>query len=292
MVKLLTPKNDYVFKRLFTQDTELLKDLINSVLKLPPMKRIKSVEVRNPEIQAEDITKKFIVLDILAVNESGGRYDIEMQVRKYACYPERALYYLCKMYADQLKSGEDYDALNPVMGIHFLDYVQFPDNTDFRYSFLLRDTRYPELRLTDKLAIHIFELPGIEKALAKQKDDPALEWLHFFNHAHEEKEDTMKEHYKNPIIHKAFDVLQTLSADEEIRHRAEVRRQCMINEAILMAGEREKGREEGREEGKEEGRKQTAMKLLKMGVLGLEQIAEASEMSVEEVEQLNRDLQD
>ncbi len=40
------------------------------------------------------------------------------------------------------------------------------------------------------------------------------EWLYFFNHAHEEVNETMREHYTNPAIQKAFGVLTTLSADE------------------------------------------------------------------------------
>ncbi len=34
MTELLTPKLDLVFKTLFSQDTELLTDLINAVLKM------------------------------------------------------------------------------------------------------------------------------------------------------------------------------------------------------------------------------------------------------------------
>lgn len=282
MRNILSPKNDYVFKLLFTRDTEILADLINRVLALPENERIRSVEVRNPVVLAEDINKKFIILDIHAVDESGRQYDIEMQVRKRGAYPERALYYLCKIYAAQLSSGQDYGSLNPVVGIHFLDYELFPDYDDFRFSFQLRDIRYPNLKLTDDFTLHVFELPGIEKA-GKQKMYPGLEWLKFFNRIHEEEGENMKEHYKNPLIHRAYDVLKTLSADEEIRHRAKMREQALVNEAIFVAGERKKG--------KEEGKRETAVALLKMGIATIDQIAEATKLSVGEIEKLSRDLQ-
>jgi predicted transposase/invertase (TIGR01784 family) len=294
MNQILSPKNDYVFKLLFTHDTEILTDLINCVLELKGDEKVCSVTVRNPVILPDDINKKFIILDIHAVDESGREYDIEMQVRKRGAYTERALYYLCKIYAAQLKSGEDYSRLNPVIGIHFLNYEQFPDYDDFHFCFVLRDIRYPDLKLTDDFVLHIFELPGVEKAV-KQKSHQGLEWLRFFNHVHEEEGEVMKEQYNNPMIHKAYDVLKTLSDDEIIRHRARIREQAMINEAIFMDRERKEAKEEGRKEGKEEGRKEqsknTARKMIAKGMdIGV--IAELTELDIKEVEQLSRELRD
>jgi predicted transposase/invertase (TIGR01784 family) len=101
-MKLLTPKSDFIFKRLLTGDSGILTDLLNSVLGLPKDRRIRSVEVKNPIVLPEEITQKYIVLDILATDESGQSYEIEMQVRRYESYPKRALYYLSRIYAGQL----------------------------------------------------------------------------------------------------------------------------------------------------------------------------------------------
>ncbi|MGE0083690.1 MAG: PD-(D/E)XK nuclease family transposase [Desulfococcaceae bacterium] len=64
MKTLLTPKNDYVFKRLFTEDTEILTDLINCVLAFPPENRIVSAEIKNPDIPPDEIDKKLVVSQI------------------------------------------------------------------------------------------------------------------------------------------------------------------------------------------------------------------------------------
>ena len=101
-------------------------------------------------VYPEEISKKYIVLDIRAQDESNYRFDIEMQVRKYASYSKRSLYYLCKLYADQLDSGEDYAELKPVIGIHFLDYEEFPDCPEFHYRFAFNDLRDPEIRLAGR----------------------------------------------------------------------------------------------------------------------------------------------
>ena len=84
---LLTPKLDLVFKLLFAQEMEILLDLVNCVLASPEPLRIQHLEVKNPGILPEDLTEKFIILDILAQDEAQRQYDIEMQVQRYSAYP-------------------------------------------------------------------------------------------------------------------------------------------------------------------------------------------------------------
>ncbi len=76
---LLTPKLDFIFKKLLAGDTRVLKDLLNAVLGLPKGRRIRSVRVKNPIVLPEEITQKYIVPDILAVDESG-RIDRRCQI--------------------------------------------------------------------------------------------------------------------------------------------------------------------------------------------------------------------
>jgi predicted transposase/invertase (TIGR01784 family) len=105
MTSLLTPKLDIVFKLLFTRDTDILLDLVNCVLAYPEQVHIHELDVKNPTVLPEELTEKFIILDILAIDEARRQYDIEMQVQRYSVYPERALYYLCRLYGNQLNSG-------------------------------------------------------------------------------------------------------------------------------------------------------------------------------------------
>jgi len=201
----------------------------------------------------EEITKKYIIPDIPAVDGSGQIYEIEMQVRRSDSYPKRALYYLSRIYAGQPDAGEDYEKLKPVIGIHFPDYEMFPDNEDFRFRFEMRDVRHPALSLTDDMTLHIFELPKFERIMKTgQMKDSLGEWLHFFNHAHEEDK-TMRTAYKNPAIHRAFGILETLSADETVRHLARVREDALRNERSELFYAEKRGVEKGRIEGKIEG---------------------------------------
>ncbi len=150
MKNLLTPKLDLVFKMLFTAEPDILADLISAVLGLSGNRRIRSVRVKNPiKLPEKEIEQKFIVLDILATDRKGRHYDIEMQAKKFDFYPKRAVFYACRVYTGQLASGKNYGKLRPVLGIHFLDYIEYPDYDDFHFCFEMRDFRHPELRLTD-----------------------------------------------------------------------------------------------------------------------------------------------
>jgi hypothetical protein len=51
----------------------------------------------------------------------------------------------------------------------------------------------------------------------------------------------MRTQYKNPAIHKAFDMLEKLSADENARLRAEIREKALKNEVSMLAAARREG---------------------------------------------------
>ncbi|MEN9317261.1 MAG: hypothetical protein RIS35_3654, partial [Pseudomonadota bacterium] len=87
---LLDPKNDYVFKRLLADAPDLLASLINAVrFDRPP---VQVVRVLNPGITPTELGGKFIVLDVLAQDALGHRFDVEMQSRRYSAWSARSAY--------------------------------------------------------------------------------------------------------------------------------------------------------------------------------------------------------
>jgi predicted transposase/invertase (TIGR01784 family) len=286
---LLTPRLDIVFKLLFTKDTDMLADLINCMLSLSGNRRIMNVTVLNPVILPDEVLKKYIILDIRARDGRKHEYDIEMQAQKYDIYPKRALYYLCKIYANQLESGENYGELRPVSGIHFLDYAMFEKNEDFHFHFMLKDIRHPELELNEDISMHIFELPKIRKIFRKmavRQKTEMEEWLYFFNNAEKETEETMAQNYTNPMVLRAYDILESLSADQQTRMIAEAREMAILDERSILASAEKKGVEKGRNEGRDESKKEMAHKLRSMGILTKEQISKITGFSVQDIEKL------
>jgi hypothetical protein len=80
MINRISPKTDFVFRKLFGSDEnkDLLISLINSLV--GPEIRFTDVTIKNPFNLAEYPRQKQSILDIKAVDENGVWYDIEMQI--------------------------------------------------------------------------------------------------------------------------------------------------------------------------------------------------------------------
>ena len=171
---LLDPKNDYVFERLFTQGPELLVSLINAIRDREPP--IASLEILNPSIDPQTLSGKHIVLDVLAVDVEGRRFNVEMQVKRHRAWGSRSLYYLAKLLSGQLKSGQGYESLRPVIGIHIMDFDHFNEHEvihgaeplateQYVWCFALRDRDRPQITMGEELQLHFLELPKALRVL-------------------------------------------------------------------------------------------------------------------------------
>lgn len=241
MADLLDPKNDYVFKRLFVDAPALLADLISAVRHDEPP--VEHVRVLNPRIEPADLHGKYIVLDLLVADTAGRRYNVEMQVRHYRDYPERAAYYLANTLAGQLEGGEEYTALPGTVGIHLLDFTLY-NLPQWHWCVELCDRTHPQVRLTDALQLHLLELP---KAPDEGVVGTALAaWVAYFEHW---QEDEIMARIQHAPVRDAMDRLQALSADEEAKRRAFERERAVHDEISFLNSARREGREEGRQEG-------------------------------------------
>ncbi|MFZ4536860.1 Rpn family recombination-promoting nuclease/putative transposase [Propionivibrio sp.] len=238
---LLNPCNDYVFKRLFATSPTLLADLINAVRSDEPA--IEVVEVLNPRIDPEELAGKFIVLDLLAQDADGRRYNIEMQVRRHNAWSARSAYYLARTLTAQLNSGEDYQSIKPVIGIHLLDFELFdaPDQKlQALWCFEMRDRKRSDILLGNELQLNIIELPKADRLGVTQASLAA--WVTLFEHWQEENKMAAIAH---PPVKLALDHLKDLSADANTRRLAFVRERALHDEVSELRAEREKGEIEG-----------------------------------------------
>jgi predicted transposase/invertase (TIGR01784 family) len=261
---LLDPKNDFVFKRLFADAPDLLAALINAVRSAHPPVQV--VEVLNPRIDPEEFLGKYIVLDILAEDEYGRRYNIEMQVRRERAWSERSVYYLAKTFVQPLRAGGEYETLKSAIGIHLLDFELFPDPGQAHWCFEMRDRQQPSVTLGEELQLNLIELPKADRAgLA---GGALAAWVAFLEHWQEE--DRMAE-IDYPPVQQALKRIRRLSEDEEAQHRAMMRERAVHTQASELRGAREDGREEGLAEGLELGREEGLAEGQEKGLLAGEQ---------------------
>ncbi|WP_238377575.1 Rpn family recombination-promoting nuclease/putative transposase [Oceanospirillum linum] len=250
---LLDPKNDYVFKRVFTEHPDALVHLINDIR--PDLPPVVEVEIINPTITPEELTGKSIVLDVLAQDANGNRYNIEMQVRRYNDWGKRSSYYLSKMLTEQLSAGEDYTELNAAIGIHLLDFDLYSETPAQKqqalWRFEMRDGQQPEVTLGDTLQLNLIEMKKADRLGLGDRN--LRDWITLFEHWQEE---TRMASIRHDAVKNVRGYIRQLSADEESRRLAFVRERAQRDESTLL--------KEAEARGEVKGEAQTLLKLIKL----------------------------
>ena len=126
--KFVDVKNDMAFHKIFgnADKTQALISFINAILKLPKDKMITFLEILNPYQLPNVQDAKSIIIDIKARDDHKKEYIIEMQVADINSFDKRVLYYTSKNFADQIKRGDSYQKLNPIIFIGFSFWYESP----------------------------------------------------------------------------------------------------------------------------------------------------------------------
>ena len=207
-----------------------------------------------------------------------------MQVKYFARWDRRNLFYLAKMFTEDLKSGEKYDRLKKCICISILDF-NLTGRPEYHSVYRLRDEKGYEF--SDLFEIHTIEL---KKKL--NGEDRVDDWIRLFNAKTEEELDMIKT--SNPGIREAMRELRVMSLGKRLRliheeHLKEIRDRHMIEDEAREEGERI-GRAEGRVEGSEQKLMDLISRKLAKGQ-SMEQIAEALEEEPEVITRLIQKLE-
>lgn len=288
---LMKPKIDFAFKEIMMNETARI-GFLSAVLKLNPTE-IKKTQILNTYLRKEHEDDKQGILDVRVSLNNNMEIDIEIQLSELRVWADRSLFYLSKMYAEQIKPGQTYDVFKKCVGISILNFDLFPKETEFYSCFHIQeDTRH--FLYTDKMEFHVIELSKLPQELKDDSSDILL-WAKFINAERKEEFDMIAT--KNTYIKSAYKTLQVISQDEEKRMAYEAREKALrdYNQGMLEAELR--GREIDRKEGQEIGQKegqatgeyekaiQIAKNMLAMG-LSADLIAQATGLSLSQIEQL------
>lgn len=254
---LMSPTVDFCFKELLSFP-RVRKGFVAALLHCDP-DSIQSTELMPTILSKETADSKYGILDVRIRMANGSQLDIEMQVVPFAFWEKRVLFYLSKMYADQIKEGASYQNLKKCLHVSILNFTHFPDDVKYHHEIAFCDID-THRKYTDLFEIHIFEL----KKLPPEELDESLlaTWLRFF--AATRKEDFEKMAEKDTYINDAYDVLKKLSADERKRLEYEARQKALLDHNSQVIGYFEAGVEQGIEQGMVRGelRYNSLMKLL------------------------------
>lgn len=238
--KLLDPKNDVVFQKLFgvKENEKLLISFLNSILEPGGNGKIKSVTIEEKNITVSLIaSEKLSILDINVTTEDNTHINVEMQIVNQYNMIRRTIYYLSKMINKQLNKGDNYSELNKTITINILDFDYLEDE-NFHSSYRLYEDITRRL-LTDIVEIRFIEL---RKFANGQKDynNKLHRWLSFLLDPKGKEIDTLKN--EDSEIREAVEVLYKISGNKEVVDLAELREKAVKDEISRLQGAKAEGK--------------------------------------------------
>ena len=273
---LLNPKIDFVFKKIFGSEEHpgVLIAFLNAVLKTNVP--IVDVEIKNTDIEKAHIEDKFSRLDVKAKTSNKKIINIEIQLKNENNMIKRSLYYLSKMYEEQLNEKEDYSKLVRTVCINILNF-KYLKTDNFHTGYRFKEIETNE-ELTDVMEVHFIEIPKLEDS--NDEKDMLVAWTEFLKDPESEKVRGLELSIEE--IRQAKDELIRMSNDSTQRQLYDMRANSLRDKiSELNAAERK-----GIEKGKKEEKMAIARNLL--DILDNEIIALKTGLTTLDVEKLRR----
>ncbi len=255
----IDPKVDFAFKVMLgsPEHPAVTIHFLNAILRLESP--VTEVTILNPTHEKKDRPDdKIVVLDILAQDSLGRRFNVEMQTTRPVDLPRRLLYYNCLSYARQIGEGQYYTDLRPVLSICVLDEIIFARAAYPRYhhSFRLRCDQ-EDLVFSNDFEFHTLELPKFTPSSDNIGILPAEEkWLYLLRYAETMDAVQLAALLVDPQYQEAIGVLDMISKNPEDRQFYEARLKFLRDQHSQIEAAKQAvqdAREEGREEGLQRG---------------------------------------
>ena len=245
---LMSPTVDYCFKELLAYP-EIRKGFVAAILNKKP-EEIAETKLMPTILSKDTEDGKYGILDVRVELKDASQIDLEMQVTPFEFWDKRIIFYLSKMYIEQIKEGDSYENLKPCVHVSILNFNLFPEDQECFREIAFCDLKTKQ-KYTNLLNIYVLEL---KKLPPEQKDEPLIiKWMRFLSA--ERKEDFEKMAGEDTYINEAYEALQKLSADERKRLEYEARQKAIRDYNSQMKSSLEKGIQIGEERGKKEGEK-------------------------------------
>ena len=314
MAKYLDPKADLTFKKIFGEHKNLVISLLNALLPLKNDEWVESIEywpaekgrVQDFRVSWEgnlpDRTEaeKYSIVDVCCKDNKHREFIVEMQMSWTDSFKNRVLLNASKAYVAQTEKGMNYASLQPVYALNFVNAEFQKDVEDYYHYYHLVHDRYTD-KVIDGLHLIFVELPKFKPTTFSDRKMQVL-WLRFLTEINEKTKEAPAELLENAEVSEALEIVERAAfSDEDMRtydkfwdrvstqrtFEEEVKRKAKEEaEKEAAAKVEEKVKEIVQEKVKETAEQQkldTARKLKVMNVMTIEQIAEATGLSAEEI---------
>ena len=303
----INPFTDWGFKFFFgrEENKDLLMGFLN--LLLEDEVNISELQFINTELLGDRPELKRCVVDVIATDQDGNRYLIEMQNATDHDIRQRLVYYACRL-VDQMgqhNSRWNYGQIKRVFAICLMNFT-YERNATLREDYQLRNAKGDRL-FSDLLTIIPLQLPCIKAknmAECRKSYEVLLFLLQSMSKHLKTREELLAEldalNLPEQMLATFRRVVNTVEEDlpESERRDYEVDLEKYIKTMGMIRSGREEGREEGlaeglargREEGRAEGRNERSLEIaraMKANGAEIDFIAKCTGLSREEIQALS-----
>lgn len=275
---IMLPTVDICFKSLMI-NPKVRKGFIAALLNVDPG-TIAETTLLPTALRQDYPDDKLGILDVRTALKDGRQLDMEMQVAYFANWDARVLFYLCKIFTDQLKNGEPYENLKKCIHVSILDFIYFKNDEECYRTICFCDEKTGK-KYTDLMEIQILELRKLPNEL--KNDSNILNWMRFLGGKTRREFEAMAK--KDKYIDEAYKELEKLSADEQAKLEYEAREKAIRDYNSQMNSALKRGMEEGLSQGEKQGKAELIRTMHQNGAEP-ELIARLTGLSLSEIQQI------
>jgi len=250
MTRYLDPKNDLTFKRIFGEHKHLCMSLLNSMLPLD--NPIVSIEYLPAELTPEIPEKKNSIVDVRCTDQVGRQFIVEMQMYWTDSFTSRVLFNASKAYVKQLDRGRNYELLQPVYALAFVNEIfetEKPNEYYHHYKVVnIKDTG----KQIKGLEFVFIELPKFKPGNKGEKKLHEL-WLRFLTEIKDATREVPEELMQDIDTREALRYLEEGAYTDAEMYLYDKYWDVISTEKTLLSGKQREGLAKGLVEGRAEG---------------------------------------
>ncbi len=288
---------DYAIKYLLKDkgDYSIVEGFISALLATKGYKKVKIIALLESESNKEDSKSKRSLADLIVEDEDHHKYIIEIERNVKNSFIHKSCFNTSRLIVDNLAQREDYTQIIKIFHISLLYFPIGSGNGAIYHG----KTIIHEVETKERLAVHIknqetgqvfdatdilpeyfyISIPLFNDRLEREIDD----WLHVM------KYDEVPEHYHSPYMAQVAEKLRILKMTSSERANYSYYQKKVYNDRDEMQAAEARGEAKGRAEGINLEKREVAKKML-LAKLSLEDIAKITELSIEEIEQLAKQI--
>ena len=250
--KNFSPVTDITFRKVFGEHIDLTASLLNAFLPLGEGRVITDLKYVTHELMPETPTRKNSLVDVRCEDSDGRTFLVEMQLNWYADFMQRVVFNTSKAYVKQLKKGENFELLQPVYSLNFVNFDLHKGLSEWYHPYQLVHL-YHTNRVIEGLKIVFAEMDKYRKLPVKGNTKMDL-WMRFFTEMTEKTRRPAPELLADPDIAKAIEQLEIINYTEAEMEQYERYWDSVSVEATWKHIGHREGLKEGIEQGILQGR--------------------------------------